>query len=255
MSDALDAHHPGARASAPGERPRGVSLNIDLGELPDEPEALYRLANVVNLACGGHAGDEPSMRRGLELAAGAGARVMAHPSYLDRAGFGRKTPQPLDAGTIERTALAIGEQCRSLAAIAGSLGVPIVGLKPHGALYHDAGRHLGLAHALIEATAALGPKACLVGPPGSPLAALAAAAGIAFSAEGFADRGYAADGSLLPRGTAGALITDPAAATAQALALARTGRYATLCVHGDNENAVAIATAVRTALTDEGLLA
>lgn len=214
-----------------------VGLNIDLGELPGESDELYALATQVNIACGGHAGDDASMARSVALARSAGATVAAHPSYPDREGFGRRTmnitPAALRASVVE--------QCLRLRTHAGAITI----VKPHGALYHDLGKDSELAHAFIEAVrAALGAPA-IVGPPGSTLGQY----GLPFLAEGFADRGYAADGSLLPRGVEGALIADPARAAAAARVLIARGDIDTLCVHGDTPNAVAIARAVRAVLS------
>lgn len=220
------------------------TLNIDLGELPDEPSELYALCTQANVACGGHAGDEASMRRAVSLARASGARVAAHPSYPDRAGFGR-TSMPIAPAEL---AASVEAQCRALRALAGEVSI----VKPHGALYHDVGRIPALAEAFLEAvTAALG-RPALVGPPGSSMEGRAHARGLAWIAEGFADRGYGSDGSLLSRGAPGALIEDPTRAAAQALALAPTVQ--TLCVHGDTPGAVSIARAVRTALERAGAL-
>jgi UPF0271 protein len=227
-----------------------VTLNIDLGELPDEPEELYRLCTVANVACGGHAGDAASMARAVAWAKAGGATVAAHPSYPDRANFGRVSlsiePEALRASVVEQIA--------ALRKIAAAAGVTIDTVKPHGALYHDAGKHDALAHALVEAVLeALGEGAAMVGPPGSGLAVHARAKGLRWLDEGFADRGYGPDGHILPRGTPGAMIEDPARAAEQASKLAR--EVQTLCVHGDTRGAVAIARAVRAALESEGLLA
>ncbi len=213
-----------------------VSLNIDLGELPDEPEELYALATVANVACGGHAGDRGSMERAVALARAHGTRIAAHPSYPDRAGFGRKTIA-IEPGALGRS---VEEQCRALASVAGSLTL----VKPHGALYHDLARDPALAEAFRAAVErALGADVALVGPPGASFATIT---------EGFADRGYDGD-KLIPRGRPGALIEDPARAAEQALSL--VGRVQTICVHGDTPNAVAIARAVRDALRNAGALA
>ena len=209
-------------------------LNIDLGELPDEPEELYALAGVASIACGGHAGDADSMRRALAACARGGARPGAHPSYPDREGFGRR-PMPMAPRAL---ADAVRAQCAALAA----LGV-IAFAKPHGALYHAADADDALAQAVVEGvTTALG-AVTLIGPPGGALARAAANAGLVYWREGFADRGRRGD-HLIPRGEPGAIITDPA----EAAALARTLACETVCVHGDNPNAVAVARAVREAL-------
>lgn len=229
-----------------------IDLNVDLGELPDEPEELFAIAATANIACGGHAGDDRSMDRAVARALAAGTRIAAHPSYPDREGFGRKTM------AIEPAALAaaVEAQCAALAAVARRLGASVSRVKPHGALYHDAARDPALAAAVIEG-AARGLDSrdlTIVGPPGQHLAAEAARRGLVYAREGFADRGYRADGSLIPRTQPGALITDPDAAARQALALARSGDVETLCVHGDTAGAVAIASRVRAALEEAGLL-
>ncbi len=227
-----------------------VSLNVDLGELAHEPEELYALATQVNVACGGHAGDEASMARAVELASAAGARVAAHPAYPDRAGFGRAS-LAIDDATLARS---IAAQCAALARVARARGVDVKVVKPHGALYHDVHRDRARARAFLEGVRdALGEDVAIVGYPGSPLAGDAAALGMRFLAEAFADRGYASDGTLIPRGAAGAMIEDPSAAAAQALRLAPD--VDTRCVHGDTRGAAAIARAVRDALAREGLLA
>jgi UPF0271 protein len=232
---------------------RRVSLNVDLGELEEEPEALYGLATVANVACGGHAGDDSSMARACALARAHGGRVAAHPSYPDRDGFGRRSI------AIPSAALraSIAAQCGALRDVARARALAIDVVKPHGALYHDAAKNTEVAAAVLEgAVDALGaPLAFVVGDDEGALARLARARGHTVVHEAFADRGYAQDGSLLPRGTPGALLHDPAAAAAQARALVATGRYDTVCVHGDTEGAVEIARAVRTALEDAGALA
>ncbi len=226
-----------------------VRLNIDLGERPDEPDELYALADVANVACGGHAGDDASMAHALAECARRGAAPGAHPSFPDREHFGRR-PMALDAATLEREVHA---QCTRLAEHAARAGAHLGFVKPHGALYHVADGDAALATALARgARAAFGPALVVIGPAGGALARAAADAGLAFLREGFADRGRvrAADGrwTLVARGQPGALIDDPAAAAAQARALVAEGAIDTLCVHGDGPNALAVARAVRAAL-------
>jgi 5-oxoprolinase (ATP-hydrolysing) subunit A len=220
-----------------------ITIELDAGELDDEPEELLAAVDRVHVACGGHAGDDASMRRTLRVAQAHGVEVGAHPSYPDRAGFGRVTL----ALPADEVAGAVAEQCARLRAIATSLGVAVTSAKPHGALYHDVMRDPTLAVAVLDAiTAALGPVAIVTGP--GALAALARSRGLVVRREGFADRGLAADGSLVPRGQPGALLTDPAQAAAQARRLAAGGTIDTLCVHGDGPNPLAIVRAVRRAL-------
>lgn len=235
-----------------------VDLNIDLGELPGEPDELYALATVVNVACGGHAGDDASMARAVALAAAAGALVAAHPSYPDRARFGRESLD-IDDNTLRE---AIAAQCASLRAAAEAAGVRVARLKLHGALYHDAARDPVRARAALAGAASGlggggggGGLEVVVGPPWGLLADEARGRGLRYAREGFADRGYDAAGRLVPRGAPGALLADPAAAAAQALRLAEAGGVETLCVHGDSPGAVEMARAVREALAARGLLA
>ncbi|MFT3767124.1 MAG: LamB/YcsF family protein [Minicystis sp.] len=232
-----------------------IDLNVDLGELPEEPAELFALATTANVACGGHAGDAASMERALARAIAHETRIAAHPSYPDRAGFGRKS-MAMEPAAIEA---AVAAQCAALAAVAKQVGATVTRVKPHGALYHDAARDAAIAAAVIGGSLrGLGVAAgevVIVGPPTGSLVAEARRRGAAYAREGFADRGYREDGSLVPRSEPGALITDPEAAARQALTLARSGTIETLCVHGDTKDAVAIATRVRGALAEAGLLA
>lgn len=224
---------------------RECLLNIDLGELPDEDEQLYALAHVANIACGGHAGDEASMRQALERCARHGTRAGAHPSYVDREGFGRRA---LDV-TPEVLRAQVAEQCARLAAQARALGVPLEFAKPHGALYHSANRAPPLARAVVAAVSeVLGPHVVIIGPGAGALSEAAREAGLSYAREGFADRGALPDGSLIPRGQPGAVITDPQVARENTVRLARGGAIDTLCVHGDTPGAVVVAREVRAAL-------
>jgi UPF0271 protein len=217
-------------------------LNIDLGELPDEPEGLYASAHIANVACGGHAGDEASMRRAGELCRRHGTRLGAHPSFPDREGFGRRR-MAMPPAELRAT---VTEQCARLAAVAGEAPRYV---KAHGALYHAAHADAAVAETLVEGVrAALGDRVAFLGPPGGELQRIIALARFDYLREGFADRATRADGSLVPRDQPGALVADPAAAAAQASALATSGRVDTVCVHGDTHGAEAIARAVRAVL-------
>jgi UPF0271 protein len=220
-------------------------LNIDLGELPDEDEQLYALAHVANIACGGHAGDEASIRQALERCTRHGTRAGAHPSYVDREGFGRRA---LDV-TPEVLRAQVAEQCARLAEQAKAVGVPLEYAKPHGALYHSANRSPALARAVVTAVReVLGPQVVIIGPATGALSEAAHDASLAYAREGFADRGTLPDGNLIPRGQPGAVITDPQVARENTVRLARGGTIDTLCVHGDTPGAVAVAREVRAAL-------
>ncbi len=229
-----------------------MKLNLDAGEHDDEPPALWQLADIVCIACGGHAGDDASMRRVLAVA----REVGAHPSYPDREGFGRRTIAIAPAAL----AMAVREQCARLALLAPNAGFAprdggepalasrVAYVKPHGALYHDANRDPALARAVIEgAVAALGTVA-VIGPPRGALHDAAVAAGLRYLREGFADRATRPDGSLVPRTEPGALIEEPALAAARARQLDSDAECDVVCVHGDTPGSLAIARAVREAL-------
>jgi UPF0271 protein len=219
-------------------------LNVDAGESEQEPEELYRCAHRVNVACGGHAGDNASMRRVVALCNKFGTSLGAHPSYADRAGFGRVS---LNIAP-DALATSVADQARALARVAASLGARVTSMKPHGALYHDANGDCALAEAVVRgAVEALGDDVLVIGPPCGFLGDVAKARGLRFAREVFADRGVR-NGVLIPRGAPGALIDDPEEATANARALLAQGNFETMCVHGDTPHAVDIARAVRAAL-------
>jgi UPF0271 protein len=181
------------------------------------------------------------MQRVIEVCAARGIEAGAHPSYVDREGFGRRSiavaPPVLEA--------QIFEQCAALAAIAGEHGVKVTFVKPHGALYHDAARDPAVAAAVIDgAVRALGNVAVLGPAWGTPeLRVVGSARGLVYWREGFADRTLRPDGSLVPRDERNALIHEPALAVAQTRSLA--GKVDAICIHGDSPNALAIARAVR----------
>jgi UPF0271 protein len=218
-------------------------LNIDGGEHDDEPEELYALAHVVNVACGGHAGDAASMARVVRACVKNGTRVSAHPSYVDREGFGRRARhvEPKDLETQVRA------QCDELRAIAAREGAAVAFVKPHGALYHAADRDEPIARAVV---AGAGGEVVIVGPAGGALERAARSAGLGYFVEAFADRGVRADGSLVPRGEPGALIDDPAKAAERTREILRAGAAQTICVHGDTPNALSVARAVRRILDE-----
>lgn len=222
-----------------------LDFNIDLGELPDEAEELYALATTANLACGGHAGDRSSIQRALRNAQRWGCRVAAHPSYPDRAGFGRSS-LAIEAHALEQS---VYEQCALLAELAATSQLPIAVVKPHGALYHDVSKHDALAQATIAgARRALPQLRWFVGAPASDFQRVVEREGLGFRREGFVDRLYTGRFEIAPRSQPGALLDDPAACVAQALRLARSGDFDTLCAHGDSSGALAVARAVRAAL-------
>jgi UPF0271 protein len=242
-----------------------VDLNADLGEW-DGPGVslvdarLLSLATSANIACGGHAGTPDVMLATVALAHQQGVAIGAHPGYADRAGFGRRE---LDLSPAEITA-QVSEQIAELAACCKKAGARLAYAKPHGALYNRAVRDAEAARAVVNAVQAAG-ELVLLCLPGSQMEKQAARAGVRAAAEAFVDRGYRADGTLVPRGEPGALIEDVPVAVERALRLVTTQRLTptegadltihadSLCVHGDGAQAVPLLEAVRARFTREGI--
>lgn len=227
-------------------------LNLDAGEHASEPDELWALADVLCVACGGHAGDEASMTRVVSFCAARrkaghpGPRLGAHPSYPDREGFGRASMPGLPSATLQD---GLVQQMTALADIAAAHGVEVELVKPHGALYHDAAKDPSRALAVVQAALiALGPNVIVIGPPTGELATIATGSSLRYLREGFADRRAYADGSLVPRGEPDALITEPVAAAARARELVHAAAVDTICCHADTPGSLAIVSAVRAAV-------
>lgn len=226
-----------------------IDLNADVGEGGEQDAALFAAGiSSANVACGAHAGDDVSIAACCALAKRHGVALGAHPGHADREGFGRREC----ALAPDAARLLLREQLRRLAAGAFAEGLRVAHVKPHGALYHQANRDAGLASILAEVAAGECAGAALVGPPDGALRQAAAQAGLRFIAEGFIDRAYLSDGALVPRSEPGAILTDDAQSIAQALRLAAAGRVDTLCVHGDNPDALRLLRAARAALATAG---
>jgi UPF0271 protein len=201
------------------------------------------------------------MRRVCTGAAAAGVTVGAQVSYRDLAGFGRRF---VDADPAE-LADDVLYQLSALDGIARACGTAVGYVKPHGALYNAAVHHEGHARAVVDAVAAADPTLPVLGLPDSALLRLADAAGLTTVAEGFADRGYTPEGTLVPRRQPGALVSDAGEVAARAVRMAVEGRVVavdgtavdlavrSICVHGDTPGAVELARAVRAGLEDAGL--
>ncbi len=237
-----------------------IDLNADVGEGADDLP-VFPLVTSVSIACGAHAGDVETMRRCVAEAKNLNVVVGAHPGYPDREGFGRVPMSMAD----EELAVSLADQILALDAVAHEKGLGVVHVKPHGALYNQAAVDRRLADVVVRVLAILDPRMRLIALAGSEMIAAARAAGIPVASESFADRAYLADGTLAPRGTGGALIEDPSAAAAQALALSTGQPIATvdggslvidtdtICLHADTLGAVAIAQAVRETLNGAGV--
>lgn len=218
-----------------------MNVNADIGEGADEDEAVLACVDSANVGCAVHAGSASITIATARRCRKLGIEVGAHPGYDDRAGFGR-VDRSIAPDEIEAL---IAFQVAGLAAV-----VPIAYIKPHGALYHRCQRDAAAADALARVATAH--DVGLMGQPGFEIEAAAVRAGIPAYREGFADRLMLPDGSLAPRGQAGAILTAPVAAQ-QAVALATSGKYDTICVHGDSPGAGQVAVAVRAALRSAGI--
>ena len=214
----------------------GVRLNADVGEGFDDA-GLYPFLDEANIACGGHAGDEESMRTALARCVEHGVRPGAHPSFPDRVGFGRRLPAVVDAAEMGESLV---RQVRVLSRLADDAHLPLAHVKLHGGLYNRCAADPELALALATMLRDRCGGLRMLWLAGSPGWSRLTAAGFDVAAEGFVDRGYRADGSLIPRGEPGDLITDPAAAAEQAWRMAASGRYDTLCIHSDSPAALDI---------------
>jgi UPF0271 protein len=220
---------------------RAIDLNADLGEEVTDDHALLAVVTSANVACGYHAGSAAIMRAVCGEAAVRGVAIGAQVSYADREHFGRVSRDvPHDLLRDQ-----VADQVGTLAEIAAAAGTTVRYLKPHGALYHRVIDDGDQAAAVLAGSGELP----VLGMPGVFLTA-AAAAGRAVFHEGFPDRGYTAEGRLVPRSEPGALVEDEAELVAQARALAAA--VDSLCLHGDSPDAVGHAVAVRRALERDG---
>jgi UPF0271 protein len=243
-----------------------VDLNCDIGEsfgrynLGDD-EAMLRVVTSASVACGLHGGDPAVMARTIELAKRNGISVGAHPGYPDLQGFGRRE-MALSGAELESVVLY---QIGALAGFARAAGVSLLHVKLHGALYNAAARDEALAEAAVRAVAAFDPKLIVITSPLSALEKAVRAKGLHVAREGFADRAYNDDGTLVPRNSPGAVIYDPVRAADQALRMVTKHeaetidgrviplRIDTICIHGDTPGAASIATQVRESLESAGV--
>lgn len=250
-----------------------IDLNCDMGEGMPTDAAIFPFISSANIACGGHAGDADTMRRSVELALQHGVAIGAHPSYPDRANFGRVDLLGVSLRPEDLAGLLF-EQLHRLQSICREFGARLQHVKPHGALYNRAAVDVAVSTLVVRAVADLDDSLLLYGLSGSLLGTVAETIGIRFVSEVFADRTYRADGTLTPRSEPGALIADGGLAVAQVLRMVRERvvivvdgpgipegadgvavpiRPETVCLHGDGSHAVEFAQLVHGALTAEGL--
>jgi len=243
-----------------------IDLNADVGESfgaysYGDDEGVLPCVSSANIACGFHAGDPAVMRRTLQLAERHGIAAGAHPGFPDLPGFGRRD---MHISTAELESI-VAYQIGALAAVAATEGARLSHVKPHGALYNMSARDAAMADAIARAVSAVDATLVLFGLSGSQLIAAGERAGLRVASEVFADRGYWPDGSLAPRGTPGAIITEVAEVVRRGVGMA-TGqgvtcvdgtmirvKAETICIHGDTPGAAALARAVRAALTAAGI--
>lgn len=243
-----------------------MDLNSDLGEsfgawqIGDDA-AMLDIVTSANIACGFHAGDPVGILRSLRAAAARGVQVGAHVGYPDLVGFGRRKMQ---IPAPELTADVI-YQIGALQGLARAAGTRVSYVKPHGALYNTMATDLAEADAVIAAIKAVDPSLALMALAGAPVVAHARAAGLRVICEAFADRAYTAEGTLVARSEPGAVLHDPEVIAARMLRLAREGVIEaitgetlrldaqSICVHGDNPAAVAIARHLAQSLRGGGI--
>jgi UPF0271 protein len=238
-----------------------VDLNADLGEGAGHDNDLLELVTSANIACGFHAGDADTMRQSIEAARARDVAVGAHPSLFDRENFGRKELPIKPAEIFDAVVYQLG----IFQAIAESAGARPNHVKPHGALYNMAVRDKQLADAIARATASVDRKLILFAPQNTALSHAGENNGLQIAREVFADRNYLSNGQLVPRTRADALLHDPTEAAPRVLRMLHEGkvrsvdgvdievRAETICLHGDNPEAVEFARALRAHLEEEGV--
>ncbi len=243
-----------------------------MGEGMDTDAAIFPFISSANIACGGHAGDADTMRRTIAVALVHGVAIGAHPSYPDRASFGRTDILDSSPGKGDRSlrledlADILTDQLRQLQKLANDMGARLHHIKPHGALYNRAAKDAVVSGIICRAIKNIDPTLLLYGLSGSEMRTQAIAHGIAFVSEVFADRTYQPDGSLTPRTASDALIHDPAVMVRQVLMMVREGKVRTagdvdvpiaadtICLHGDGQHAVEFAARIRHELDQEGIV-
>lgn len=234
-----------------------IDLNCDLGESAGNDEAIMPYITSANIACGFHAGDADVMLATVRLAKQFGVNVGAHPGWNDRQNFGR---HEMDVSAQEAESIVL-YQIQTLAGIAKAEHVALAHVKPHGALYNQAAKDRGLADAIARAVKSFSVELILVGLAGSRLCEAGRALGIKVAGEGFPDRAYNPDGTLMSRSELGAVIESPEVVANNALKLIREGilfgerivGVDTLCLHGDHPHAAENAKLLRETLIKNGI--
>ncbi|GAB2837890.1 5-oxoprolinase subunit PxpA [Ferruginibacter profundus] len=236
-----------------------IDINCDMGEGIGNEAALMPYINSANIACGYHAGDVATMHKVITLCLQHHVHIGAHPSFPDRENFGR-TPMQLPN---EKIYTIISEQLMAINNVAKKCGAKLHHVKPHGALYNMAAKHVALAKTIAQAVKDFDASLVFYGLSGSVMVDEAGKLGLQTAAEVFADRTYQSDGSLTPRHLSNALLQDKAAVVQQVLQLvhqhkvqAVTGeeifvKAGTICIHGDGAHAVEFAKAIHQKLNEK----
>lgn len=236
-----------------------IDLNADLGEGSGSDQQLLQLVTSANIACGFHAGDAQTMLQSVRWALKSGVAIGAHPSFPDRENFGRTAMQLPPETVYAQVVYQIG----ALKAIVESEGGKVVHVKPHGMLYNQAAVDSQLADAIARAVQAVDPSLILVGLANSELIGAAERLGLVARQEVFADRGYQADGTLVPRSQPGAMIESEQQAIEQTLNMVQHGKVLSIsgeevtvradsvCLHGDGAHALAFARRLRAAFAEQ----
>lgn len=219
-----------------------IDINCDMGENIGNDEAVMPYITSANIACGFHAGDSKTMSDTVRLAKKYGVAIGAHPSWKDVEGFGRREMM-LPPDEVEALVLY---QIGALAAIAKAESIELHHVKPHGALYNQAANDRDLANAIARAVKRFSGELILVGLAGSALIEAGVEVGLKVANEGFPDRNYNPDGTLVSRKESNAIVVLPEEVAAHALRLIRDGilfeethvRVDTLCLHGDHPRVV-----------------
>ncbi len=238
-----------------------IDINCDMGEGMGNEEALMPFISSANIACGYHAGDTNSILHTLELCKQFNVAPGAHPSFLDRANFGRRE---MELPVTELYELII-QQLLIMQEMADMAEVTLRHVKPHGALYNMSAREPLVAQVIAKAVKNFNSKLWLVGLSGSCSIEQAIETGLNTISEVYADRTYQDDGTLTPRGTAAAMITDASVAAAQVLEMVKEGTVTTvsgskipivaesICLHGDGPHVLEFATTIHRTLKEKGI--
>jgi len=219
-----------------------MDINCDMGENIGNDEAIMPYITSANIACGFHAGDAKTMRETVRLAKKHGVNIGAHPSWLDVEGFGRRE-MSLPPDEVEALILY---QIGVLHAIAKAEGVGLIHVKPHGAIYNQAAKDKALALSIARAVKSFSGNLILVGLAGSRLIEAGVEVGLKVMNEGFPDRNYNPDGTLVSRKEPHAIIESPEDVAKHAVDLIQNGilfgekrvHVETLCLHGDHPRVV-----------------